>query len=67
METNMRVKCDRSSVMKRAWEMKKGRNGWAYTFAQCLKYAWKEEKRLIRQFMYQYEYQTMAIYKKDIA
>lgn len=32
--------------MRRAWEMKKDRRtGWMFTFAQCLKYAWREAKQ----------------------
>lgn len=40
-------KTDKSSVMKRAWAIKKGKTGWAFTFSQCLKRAWKEEKSSI--------------------
>jgi hypothetical protein len=40
-------KTDRSRVMTKAWEIKKGRNGWAFTFSQCLKQAWKQEKKSV--------------------
>ena len=42
-----KVGCNKRSVMKAAWANKKGRFGGMYTFAKCLKLAWKEEKRQV--------------------
>lgn len=38
---------NKRSVMRKAWEIKKGRFGWSYTFSQCLKMAWSEEKKKV--------------------
>ena len=42
--TTTKFKISRSRVMGYAWEMKKGKMGWAFTFSECLAKAWKVEK-----------------------
>ncbi|MDR3140389.1 MAG: hypothetical protein LBU37_01465 [Tannerellaceae bacterium] len=46
----MKTKCDKSSVMEKAWSTKKGRNGWMFTFSQCLTWAWKNEKKRVKRW-----------------
>ena len=48
---------NKRNVMRSAWEIKKGRNGWMYTFAECLRYAWKEAKRQVKRANEWYERQ----------
>jgi|GEM_PF-452888 len=50
-----KYKTSKSRVMTKAWEMKKGKTGWAFTFSQCLKQAWKEEKRKVERWNDDYD------------
>ena len=46
------MKCNRSEIMKRAWEIKKSYRARSLTFGQCLSRAWDEAKREVGENAY---------------
>ena len=50
-----KYKTSKRRVMQYAWEMKKGKTGWAFTFSQCLVKAWAVEKINVERWNNQYE------------